>query len=77
MGGVGVLLRSLQSHHTSVRELCCEILGEISQNNPKAQEEMVKSNALKLLLSLVDDDPNFCVKIKALSAASSKSHRLS
>ena len=72
MGGLPVLVASLDSSYALVREKSSEVLAEISQNNPMCQQEMINLKVINKLLNLIDKDSNTSVKVKALYATSSE-----
>lgn len=72
MGGFPVLLRCLDSPHSSLRIGAAGLIGDISQNNPPCQENMVALNAIKVLLHMIDTDADKQGRVKALYALSCK-----
>lgn len=72
MGGFPVLLRCLDSPHSSLRIGAAGLIGDISQNNPPCQENMVSLNAITVLLHMIDTDADKQGRVKALYALSCK-----
>lgn len=74
LGGFHIFLPCIRSEHPSVRIKTCELITTLVQHNPYCQEKfMENTNYLKALISMVENDPNDEVRIKALSAISSES----
>lgn len=71
IGGLTVLLHHLHSAHAGIRWRACEVLGIMTQNNPKAQEQVLTSGAQPVLLRLLRSDDSTDVRVKALLAISS------
>ncbi|GLH13986.1 Uncharacterized protein GBIM_18445 [Gryllus bimaculatus] len=70
IGGFCIFRPCLGSAHSSLRWRAAEIIAELTQNNPYCQERILEAQLLPVLSSLVDNDPNEQVKVKALYAIS-------
>lgn len=72
IGGFCVLKPCLKSVHSPIRIGACEILAEVSQNNPYCQKVVVDQNYIPLLLELLEKEQDNQVAIKILYAISCK-----
>ena len=74
MGGVRELVTLLSEYKQSgVVSLLCEVLGAVSQNNPRCQDEMLELAVLKTLMDIATDEANtwtVTVRVKAFYAVS-------
>ncbi|KAE8593950.1 hypothetical protein XENTR_v10019383 [Xenopus tropicalis] len=71
LGGMDLLLsRYVNCPEAELRWRCADLIGICSQNVPFVQEMALRSGAVKILLQLLDLDPNDQVRIKALFAIS-------
>jgi len=74
LGGFHIFLPCIRSEHPTVRIKTCELITTLVQHNPYCQEKfMENTNYLKALMSIVENDLNDEVRVKALSAISSES----
>lgn len=72
LGGFHIFLPCLRSEHPTVRIKTCELITTLVQNNPYCQEKLMENiNYLRALISLVENDLDDEVRIKALTAISS------
>ncbi|XP_060845081.1 uncharacterized protein LOC132924671 [Rhopalosiphum padi] len=72
LGGFHIFLPCIRSEHPSVRVKTCELISTLVQNNPYCQEKfMENTNYLKALISMVENDNDDEVRVKALAAISS------
>lgn len=73
LGGYQVFIPGLNSEHKSVRCKTAELIATLAQNNSYCQEKFFDHPAyICLLMSLVENDPEMDVRIKALLAISSE-----
>jgi len=74
LGGFHIFLPCIRSEHPSVRIKTTELISTLVQNNPYCQEKFMENpNYLKALMSMVENDLNDEVRVKALAAISSES----
>lgn len=72
LGGFHIILPCIRSEHPSVRIKTCELISTLVQHNPYCQEKFMENPSYpKALMSLVENDLNDEVRIKALGAISS------
>ncbi|KAE9534087.1 hypothetical protein AGLY_008823 [Aphis glycines] len=72
LGGFHIFLPCLRSEHPTVRIKTCELITTLVQNNPYCQEKLMENiNYLRALISLVENDLDDEVRVKALTAISS------
>lgn len=69
-GYKAVILPSLNSTHSSVRNEALRLLASAAQNNPHVQRTLVQEGAVSLLLRTLASDPSSKVKTSALYALS-------
>lgn len=72
MGGFDIFQPCLYSAHGSIRWKAADIIAELTQNNPYCQDKIVEMGLMRILLGMVDFDPDEQAKIKALYAVSCK-----
>ncbi|XP_025206285.1 hsp70-binding protein 1-like [Melanaphis sacchari] len=71
LGGFHIFLPCIRSEHPSVRIKICELISSLVQQNPYCQEKFMENpKYLNALMSMVENDPNDDVRIRALSAIS-------
>ncbi|XP_071545640.1 hsp70-binding protein 1 [Panulirus ornatus] len=70
MGGFPVLIRCLDSPHTSLRIGAASLIGDICQNDLYCQENMLSLNIMPVLLHMLDTDEDRQARVKALYALS-------
>jgi len=70
MGGFPALLRCLNSPHSTLRAGAAGLIGDICQNNPYCQDNMLGLKVVPLLLHMMDTDSDNLARIKALYALS-------
>lgn len=70
IGGFDILKPCLKSVHKELRVGACDVLAELTQNNPYCQRVAVEQNYLPLLLDILEKDEEIVVVIKALYAIS-------
>lgn len=70
IGGFSILKPCLKSIHKVLRVGACDILAELTQNNPYCQRVAVEQNYLPLLLDILEKDEEIEVVVKALYAIS-------
>jgi len=74
LGGFHIFLPCIRSEHPTVRVKMCELIAKLVQHNPYCQEKFMENTKYpKALISMVENDPNDEVRIKALAAISSES----
>ncbi|XP_015371594.1 PREDICTED: uncharacterized protein LOC107167177 [Diuraphis noxia] len=72
LGGFHIFLPCIRSEHPSVRIKTAELISTLVQHNPYCQEKFMENpNYLKALISMVENDLNDEVRVKALAAISS------
>lgn len=72
LGGFHIFLPCIRSEHPTVRVKTCELIAKLVQHNPYCQEKFMENpNYLKALISMVENDLDDEVRIKALAAISS------
>lgn len=76
IGGYEIFNPCFNSVHAQIRSNACNILAEISQNNPYCQDRALECGYVKPLLELVDTDVDQAVTIKAVYALSCNNHLL-
>lgn len=67
-----MLVRCLDSPHSSLRLGAAGLIGDVCQNNLQCQQSMITLNVVPQLLHMVDGDEDVNVKVKALYALSCK-----
>lgn len=71
IGGFEILLPLLHMGDDSIRSKTCDLVAELTQNNPYCQREALNLNLLPLLVKMLDGDSvNEVVQIKSLYALS-------
>ena len=70
VGGLPSLQRCLASSSPGVRAGACNLVAEISQNNPYCQHQLAEEGWLQLLLAQLDSDTHPSCRVKALYAIS-------
>ncbi|BFZ19877.1 hypothetical protein BsWGS_22916 [Bradybaena similaris] len=70
VNGLRVVPKLISSEVSEIRWRCLELLGNLSQNNPVAQETLLSFKMLPPMLLLVETDSNPTVRVKALYAIS-------
>ncbi|KAG0711690.1 Hsp70-binding protein 1 [Chionoecetes opilio] len=70
MGGFPVLVGCLDSPHPSLRAGAAGLMGDVCQNNPLCQENILTLNVLPQLLSIIDGDEDTTTRVKAMYAVS-------
>ncbi|XP_069158161.1 hsp70-binding protein 1 isoform X2 [Procambarus clarkii] len=70
LGGFPVLMKCLDSPHTSLRTGAASLIGDICQNYLNCQESMLSLNIMPVLLDMIDTDEDDQAKIKAMYAVS-------
>jgi len=71
IGGLLPLIDHLDSTQASLRWRAAAALGNMVQNNPKAQRQVTETGALKKLMRIMKTDEDITAKTKALYATSS------
>lgn len=67
IGGIFLLLPSLSSSYTKVRAKAASLVGELSQNNPYCQKELLQAEVLPKLVDLLNDTETATNGIHAIS----------
>jgi hsp70-interacting protein len=70
LGGTELFKPLLDVESSQIKSKACELLAEIVQNNPQAQQRALESNLLSVLVQRLDTDTNNTVRVKALYAIS-------
>lgn len=73
IGGFTVIMPCLKSNYPSLRLGACDVLAELTQNNPYCQKIVVDEGYVPVLLEILEKDEDGRVAIKAVHALSCKS----
>ncbi|KAK8739890.1 hypothetical protein OTU49_003247 [Cherax quadricarinatus] len=70
LGGFPILMKCLDSPHTSLRTGAAGLIGDICQNYLNCQENMLSLNIMPVLLHMIDTDEDNQARVKAMYAVS-------